>query len=68
MNKPQSSRCFCKACLTGVDAKDMSPDERYCTLCFNFLLREKELHPDNRGSRIPKGQIGLTKQVPLPDG
>ena len=68
MNESKRSKCFCKACLTDVDPRDMSPDERYCMLCFMFLLKEKELHPDNRGSWVPKGQMDLTKQVPLLDG
>ena len=68
MKESKGSKCFCKGCLTDVDPRDMSPDERYCMICFIFLLKEKEVHPDHKGSWIPKGGIDLPQQMPLLDG
>jgi len=34
---------FCQACLMGKSAAEQSPDQRYCQLCYDILLKEVEM-------------------------
>ena len=40
---------FCQACLVDKPLDDISPDSRYCLMCFEFLTKEAELVPASRG-------------------
>jgi hypothetical protein len=48
---------FCEACLVGKTVPEASPDPRYCQGCYEFLLKEAELLPNNKRPKwIPKTQ------------
>jgi len=52
---------FCRACLVNKPTGELSPDPRYCTSCFNFLLIEAEVLAGNRRPGwIPKQQPDKT--------
>ena len=48
---------FCHACLVGKPASELSPDPRYCQDCYDFLLKEAEMLPDNKRPKwVPRAQ------------
>jgi hypothetical protein len=50
---------FCQACLTG--RTELSPDQRYCLRCFNFLTEEaKRLLPGGSLGWAPEAPVGVT--------
>lgn len=59
---------FCHACLVGKQAAEQSLDPRYCRGCYDFLVREAEMLPENkRPVWIPKHQkIAPKKQYQIP--
>jgi len=40
---PEPGDFYCKACLMDKVEADMSPDDRYCQDCYEFLLKEAEM-------------------------
>ncbi len=49
--------CFCQACLVDKTASELSPDPRYCQGCYDFLLKEAEMLPDNKHPKwVPRAQ------------
>ena len=42
-----ASGFFCHACVVGKPAEEQSPDPRYCFGCYELLLKEAGLKPDN---------------------
>jgi len=48
---------FCYTCLEDKDRKELSPDQRYCQGCYDFLLKEAEMLPDNKRPKwVPRAQ------------
>ncbi|UCH43796.1 MAG: hypothetical protein JSW16_04480 [Dehalococcoidales bacterium] len=47
---------FCEACLTGIPQDDISPDDRYCQKCYDFLLEEAKSYSGKQkwAPRVPK--------------
>jgi len=63
---------FCHACLLDKPAPEASPDPRYCQGCYDFLLKEAKMLPDNKHPKwIPRtqskkdstGKIGHQKSI-----
>ncbi len=49
--------CFCQACLVDKTASELSSDPRYCQGCYDFLLKEAEMLPDNKRPKwVPRAQ------------
>ena len=54
-NDPEPGEFYCKACLMDKTEAEMSPDDRYCQGCYEFLLKEAEiLSQGKRTAWIPK--------------
>ena len=51
---------FCQGCLIGKPTQDKSLDDRYCRVCFTFLLAEARLLEGRRPSWVPR----TTKEPP----
>ena len=48
---------FCHACAVDKPTTEASPDPRYCQGCYDFLLQEAEMLPDNKHPKwIPRAQ------------
>ena len=42
---------FCRVCLVGKPASEISPDPRYCSGCYDFLLKEAAMLPRTKRKR-----------------
>ena len=64
----KGSHFFCRGHATAVPVDDMSPDQRYCISCYDFLKNEATLLPPNKRPKwIPKpSKISAEKTIPVP--
>ena len=58
---------FCRACVVGKPPDELSPDDRYCQGCYDFLTAEAAyLHESKHPAWVPRiSKRGTEKPIPV---